>query len=486
MIFPRRLTPLLLLGLAHAGLAAAASPAETPPPPPSLADRAAPSARYPSYPSYLQALQLLAGGNAPAARALLEDLVIAQPDFAGAWLDLALACAQSGDLPAALEHLAYIRSRFPLSAALQRQLELWQGRWQQALQTPTQDAAPGSSSPDAWHGQLGLTLGAGNNVNGGIQSAGLNLSLQDGSQLWLPLAATARPQAAAWGQLELSAWRRLLLAPLSEASTAPQPDAGLGAALAAHLPAGRLYPLLRLRSRQLPGASQWNQASLQAGLLWQGLPDAAGRQWQASAWLQHERYGQATRQTSQRLSLQRHLPWQGQGQGQDCRLYGGLELEARHTPGLPLGALIGWLELGLGCRLAPLALLGPASALAPPGQLHLRLRSGLDTASSPQRPGGDSRPSELLLAWQQPLSPSQLFELRWQHAQSHDSQGYSPLLAQGAARRLRRQACALGFIQRLTPAWEVRLDLDWQRQSSNLEIFRQQSRQASLGLSWQW
>ena len=381
---------------------------------------------------YRQALLLLEQGQPQAARQLLEEIVAEQPGFAGAWLDLALATYQSGDTPAALEHLIYLRQQFPLPVALEQQLDDWEKTWQQTPRAPAPD-------PEAWQGEVSLDLGHSNNINGGLAQERITLTLPGGQQAILPLAPEQRPRGGAYTQFGLEAWRRW------------------------SLENGSLYPLLRLRTRQMHTTTDYNQLDLQGGLIYQTLPDPAGRAWQASLLLQHDTLGGSTLLQSTRLLLQRQHNQAG------CRLAWGGELEYRRYPGLPLDGRFTWLNLGLACRTSPATQLG--------GQL----RGGREHAQ-PGQPGGDTRQYELSLQGSHRLDKGGSLELQWLYSQSRDQQGYSPLLENGTPRTLRRQQLNLAWRHPLGAGWEARMSLDLQHQRSNLALFTQKARQITLGL----
>ena len=69
-----------------------------------------------------------------------------------------------------------------------------------------------------------------------------------------------------------------------------------------------------------------------------------------------------------------------------------------------------------------------------------------------------------------------------------DATGYSPLLESGARRSLRRTALRAEYSLPLPVAshWQLALGAEWQRQSSNLALFRQQSHGAYVALRTQW
>lgn len=393
-----------------------------------------PFVRAPLAERYRQALRHLEQDEPQAARLLLEQIVAEQPEFAGAWLDLALAAQRSGDTLAALEHLAYVRQQFPMTPALARQIEHWRQVWQAPR--------PAAVAPDAWQGEISLDLGYNNNVNGGLSQDQITLSIPGGGHAILPLAPGYRPRGDAYAQLGIQTWRRWQL------------DSG-----------SSLYPLLRLRWRRMQSEGDYNQLDLQGGFIYQTAPDAQDRAWQASLLLQHDRLGGAPLIQGQRLILQR---LQSHAQ---CRIAWGGEIERRHYPGLPLDGLLAWLDLGVACKT------GAATQLAG------SLRGGHERALNAQRPGGDNRQIELALQGSHRLPNGSTIDMRLQHTRSEDQEGYSALLADNAPRRLRRNQLNVVLRHPLNVDWEARLMFELQRQSSNLEIFSQNARQLNLGVS---
>lgn len=388
----------------------------------------------PLHSRYRQAVRWLDAGQPEHARTLLAELVTDYPDFAGAWLDLALATYQAGDAVAASEYLEIIRQRFPLTPAMARQLALWQETWRRP---PAVSGTPPTRR--GWQGEISLESGYSNNVNGGLSQDSVTLTLPGGSA-YLPLAAESRPQADSFVQLSTQAWQRV------------------------HLANGTMHPIVRLRWRSHRQASDYDQLDAQGGLLYSSLPSAEGSAWQGSLMVQHLRQGGGVLINSQRLAVHRVLTVGG------CRFSGGGEYERRSTPGLPLASQLLWLESGFSCTVAD------------SGQLAATLRGGKEYARYADRPGGDNRQLELALHGSWLLAPRTRLEAHWSYSRLHDSAGYSPLLEAGARRRQQRRHGQLSVRHALDAYWEASASIDWQRQESNLAIFRQQARQFTLGV----
>lgn len=380
----------------------AAEPPAAEPLPPALAAR------------YQQALQLLQSGAFHQAQSLLEDIVAAHPRFAGAWLDLALAAWQAGDTVAALEHLAYVRQHFPLPPALYRQILAWQQHWQSsAPAAPVADDR--SARPQDWQAELSLEQGHNSNVNGGLLHDQIALSLPEGGVVSLPIDAAYYPRGDRYTQLGLLAAKKMAY------------DFGL------------LHPLLYVRERRMQTESAYDQSDVQAGLIYQTLPNESGRRWQLSLFWRQDRQGGRALLETRRLSLQR------QYQGQHCRTFWGGEIEARNYFNHPLDGRLYWLSLGGSCIL-------PTAT-----QLTLNLRGGRDRPRGRDRPGGEMHQYDIGLQAIQPLGGGRSLEVRWQSQRSQDQAGYSPLLAQNAPRRLRRNQYELLFQVPLETRWALKL-----------------------------
>jgi hypothetical protein len=398
---------------------------------------------------YQLGLSALAARQPQLARQALERVVSARPEFAGAWLDLALATFQSGDGVAAIEHLEYLRSQFSLPPAVAAQIDRWFDQWQTTPQNqpPLQAGQAGQAPPTAatpgagWAGELQLGLGRDSNVNNGLDRRQIILSLPTGNTLF-DLDDAYRPRAG------LSTLFGLNLG---------GPSVKLGA--------GRISPLLLLRSKQLAHDGDYNTLDLQPGLVYQHPPSSdGGGNWQAHLMAQHYRLGGQPLFNGLRLSAVRNQAWQA------CQGSASADLEAKAHQRVPSlsGKLLDF-GAGLSCRLS-----------AEYG-LSLSAKTSLDRAG-PTRAGGNSRSTELQLRFDHAISPTQSLQSAWQHLRTTDQAGYSPLLQDNAPRSLQRNTLSLSLRQVIAPAWEARLSLERFVQRSNLALFEQRGSQLLLGL----
>ncbi len=153
-----------------------------------------------------------------------------------------------------------------------------------------------------------------------------------------------------------------------------------------------------------------------------------------------------------------------------CRPSLGMEGESRSFPTAPEleGRFLG-LRVGLACDVGP-------------GRLNLLARSGQDAARA-SRPGGNQRQTELRLFWSRRVGAGQLVTDLGLYGQQ-DSNGYSPLLANGATRHVRRATLYVEYAYPISPNLSVLASLEGLGQHSNVELFDVSGRALYVGLRW--
>ena len=386
---------------------------------------------------YRLGLAALAADQPDLARQALERVVVLRPGFAGAWLDLALATARSGDTAAAVEHLEYLRGQFILPPALATQVNYWLSLWQ----TPRSAAV----SP-AWQGEISIGLGYDSNANTGPARQQIPLSLASGSSLF-DVDQAFQPRADRFSVIGL---------------TLAGPSQLLGP--------GRIGPVLLLRSKRLTQEKEFSTLDLQPGLQYQGHQgpqrpggaDTPEGSWQVNLFAQHYRQGGQALYNGLRVGAQHSLPWR------TCERSAGAEIETRFHQRTPsLGGTLYSANTGLSC---PLFGSDRKSTLA------ASLKAGFEQARF-DRAGGNNRTVEFTMRYEQLLNATQSLQATWQIAQIADQTGYSPLLENNAARRLRRQTISLGMRQIISQSWEVYLNVDYFQQRANLPLFDQKGSQ---------
>lgn len=120
------------------------------------------------------------------------------------------------------------------------------------------------------------------------------------------------------------------------------------------------------------------------------------------------------------------------------------------------------------------------------------LRAGLDEAQNVDRPGGDQRQYSARIAGYIPMTSGwggitrsgALIDVELSHFD--DAAGYSPLLDNGAVRRLQRQTVRAEYMFTVRKLWQWSLGVEWVRQRSSLELFRMQSHGPYVALRAQW
>lgn len=109
-----------------------------------------------------------------------------------------------------------------------------------------------------------------------------------------------------------------------------------------------------------------------------------------------------------------------------------------------------------------------------------RLNYIQDMARSKDRPGGDSSGWTVDFQWQRPLY-SGTFNSSLKYTSLKDKQGYSSLLDNGANRKRFRTDFSLEYIHPLAGDTQFSLMLTQQRQTSNIDLFKQRSTRVSAG-----
>lgn len=435
--------------LSHAVLAVCPGDAGEPLPPPEklqaseedLERLTAECGSQPGYLAYRGAI-LNALGRPDAAAVLLEQALLLDPQRAGTQIDYAEALAALGDRASAVALLRDVLARPDVPPALRPQLE----RRLAAIDAQRRfDALAALTNLRTWAGTgwqgggtLTAKLGRDTNLNSAPAHDSLTLTLPGGDGV-LALADRFRPRAGS--------------ATLLEGNGQMVRPADGGAALQVYGDA---------RMRVTPAASDTNYQQLQAGAA-RSQPLSGGFALFSIAASQL-RYGGSALFRALRLVASRD--WQTGG----CRPSLGVEGESRSFPtaGELDGRFVG-VRVGLSCSLGP-------------DRLSVALRGGQDTAQA-DRPGGNQRQTDLRLLWSRPVGAGRLgADLSWYRQQ--DAGGYSPVLANGASRRINRTILYLEYAYPVSATWSVLATLEALGQRSNVELFDVTGRALYFGLRW--
>lgn len=398
---------------------------------------------------YAKGLQALSEGRPAEARAALQEAVAADPSFAGAWLDLAIATHAAGDPVQAEEFLTILEDRFQLPEAIATGVANLRRRLQESSAT--------SVAAGSWRWRRAFQAGAGHdsNANAGLARTDLTLTLPGGG-LVLPIDPALRPQSDRYAL------------------------ASLGIEGARRQGPGQLELSGSIRARANTQVTDFDTRELQAGIGYAGdapVPGKARLSWLPGPWrvganVQQLHLGGRTLLNS--LSLSALHAWAAL----PCSPQGAVEIDHRSFPVAPnLDSRLLWLSAAAVC---------PSSWLGSGGKLGATLRAGSETArhafsSTGGRPGGNTRHLEATFthqwSWAGPNGTHRL-EAQAQWAWARDSEGYSPLLDNNARRTVRRAGAGVTYSIPLEPAgtdgsgWIANLLVQGFQQRSNLELFR--------------
>lgn len=397
------------------------------------------------------------------ARETLLDVVALEPDFAGAWLDLALATAGAGDLAQAQEFLDILEARFTLPQPLAEGVAALRLRLTEALSQPERITAW------QWRRSAQTGLGFDTNANAGVALDALTLTLPAGL-LELPLARSFRPRSDGFA-----------LASVAAAGTRPIGD-------------GQIDVDLSLRGRRNFEEDDFDTLDLRAGFGWtiggspgggDGEPARGDGPWRLSASLQHIRLGGSALGNSLGFAVDRAWP------ALPCRPTAGAEVDFRTYPvARTLDATMLWLGGAARCR----GLVGAPER----SSFGVEARVGYAFArngpgSTEARPGGDTRHLEIGAShewyWVVRRGMRRLqAQFVWEHAS--DTDGYSPLLRSNRRRNVSRSVAGIAYSVPLAPVAghpvELVFGAQWYRQRSNLELFRLSGEIYQLSLRAHW
>jgi tetratricopeptide (TPR) repeat protein len=419
--------------------------------------------------AYEAAIAALQAGDADRARTLLLDVVRRAPQFAGAWLDLAIATQRMGDLAQAEEFLDLIEQRFTVPPALQRAIaelrdRIRQGERLVAMASAAQQppAGPPTASAARTRVQAQVSAGYDANANAGLSASAVSLTLPGGS-ISLPLAENFRPRGEGFSAAQLS-W---------EGAFEPLAAVLKGAARA------EVGASVRSLAYRREHAFSTDELQISAALNWPGP-------WRLSAQAQHLRLGGVPLLSSAGGALRRAWP------AAPCQPLALFELDRRRFENSPnLDSRLLWAGLQGNC---------PMQGGGVVWQLRMGHEVGLtapdpDSGARTARPGGATLHREVALLhrrvlpglpgpWKQSQPPR--LEALLQSTHSQDTDPYSPLLADNAKRQVRRVTVGLTLAVPLGRTAAFTVSSQAYRQVSNLEIFGLGGRLFMMNLQKQW
>lgn len=379
-------------------------------------------------------------GDYELAGSAYERAVMIQPDFAGAWLDLAVVTRLSGDDATAQSLFDYVIQEFSPPPPLLARISMLR---RQTISPTLATIVPASSG---WHGELRTQVGHDSNANNGITLTSLPLVAGAGIIVDIPIADEERARG----------------------DTAYQSSALLRYGHAFNDRGDRRGEvLLALTQRSNHDLKDYNTRDLLVG----------------GSLIQDTDYGSISQRfTVQQIRLggrdllygaRAALGWERQYGA--CRVGLGGELEQRHYSSVSnLDARIIWLQGGGGC----LARVGNT-----PVQAAVLLRSGHDTAVH-ERAGGDARRYEMTTVLAAELRPRVVLEGLFALAQTHDSNLYSDILADNAVRRTTRSQARLQLQFPLIGPVDGFVSIERLKQRANIGLFDQSGRIIWAGIRY--
>ena len=385
----------------------------------------------PAYFNLLGILALKIGDYATAVTAF-ERVVLMQPENAGAWLDLAIASAETGNTTGATGYFDYIESQFNPPPVVRVVISRYRARM----------AARGDVSP--WQSHVDAMFGVDTNANSGLQTSAIPLT---------------------FGADRIN----LVLDPSFQARSDRFLQAGAGTRYRQRLGSNIAELSMGVRTREYLNEKNFStvSANLSAGL------HRATLLGDASAWLHLERLwlGGASLLNNLRAVAQIERPIEA------CRLGMSAETEwRRYTTLKSLDSNLVWGQAGVACdwKLAQI-----------PVQTILIGRIGFDDPTG-ARAGGYTRHNELIAQIGMPLAWGARADLSMSLAQARDDEGYSPLLEQNAARSLDRHTIRLAVVAPMTPEIDLQILAEDNRFKSNLALFRQSGKSLSVGFRYRF
>lgn len=382
---------------------------------------------------YLLGVTALAAEDNNLALNALERVVMRDPNFAGAWLDLAIAYYRLGDQATATELLAHIEQNFNPPENLKIQIADVRKKLNQ------------KNYIQGWRVSLMGLLGRAENANFGINSASFQLTPIGAPPVDVVVAGSSRPKSSNASEWRLDAYRQF------------KHDSGSKSEV-------QIFGRMR-HYNQVDGQDLGD-----IGAYWiVTRPIDTKLETSQGVSLRHVMIDQKSIATfasilgGLRLSL-----------GQ-CSLGGRLEFERRILDGDQANADVPWVGGSVSC---------PFQSITLDGQY----RYGWDNPDGTRAGGKTIRQESSLQARWTPKETLQLRALVY-YADYQDQEGYSQLLNNNAKRHIRRfgQRVELDWWLPIThnPGWSLHLEADNVENDANIEVVKFRDTQVFMGLRYQ-
>lgn len=369
-------------------------------------------------------------GNAAEAAELLERSLLLNPDNGAAQIDYSQALFVQGQLFPALEINAQLLAREDLPSNLRPGIEERQQYWRSF--TRDRDVS------------FDLLAGYDNNLN----------SAPDSNLITLTLSGESIP-------LELSSD--------FQATSGPYLNFRLGGRFRQLAPLHQQNWLFDVRGRF---SEDTGSDLLQLDGRYAFIKPSRRHSWQVNGGVSHLLFGGNSLFTAANLNVLYQPPTTT-----TCRPYLGLALQNQlFSNQNRLNALEGKASAGLNCPLQ----IGNRSH-----QISGEISALRNNAANSSRPGKDRDGWQFNMAWRFPALHGEIIS-QLNYTELEDAAGYSPLLANGAKRWLRRSYGLIQYRRALRSNLTLLANLFHQDQDSNLELFTSVDTTFEIGISYAW
>ncbi len=397
------------------------------------------------YFDYQLGVAALDAGQLSTAQQALERAVLVRPDFAGAWIDLALAHARLGETETALQIVEHIEGSFDVPLPLREQLRNLRAE----LAAPRLRAEWAASTLlGARSGYLQLSAGRDSNANLGLAASVFSLTPVGAPPLQVEIPPSARAAADGYVQLRGDLQQTLQVGESQK---------------------GRLY--LTGQYKEFGDLKEYN------------LADAAFS-------YAHE------------YALPKSPDWAVEGVvGARTIVTGGNRLATISTAGVGLVMYDSHCRWGarFSNEIRDYGMSGYVDADVPTISLSATCRQSLSQVGvvasvardEPRmvRAGGRTDRFELGIHFAHQLSARVMLAASGAIGYYRDAQGYSPLLDNGATRQVTRSSLRVSWYWEFDPArpeWTLQAEIERLQDRSNLEIFNLDNTRAAAGIRFQF
>ena len=394
---------------------------------------------------YRLGVSALESGQPALAQQVLERVVLVKPDFAGAWIDLALAHARLGEIPTALQIVEHVESSFNVPVPLHEQLTRLRAELHRL-------AEPRSRIADMLmaerRGYLQLTAGRDSNANLGLATSVLSLTPVGQPPIQMEVAPGSRARPDTFVQMRGNLQQTLQFGESNR---------------------GRLH--LSGQYKDFSSLKDYNLGDLAASY---------AHEYALPQWRDWALEGTANLRGIL-IGGNRFATLSSTGLG-----------VVRYANGCRFGARAGreWRDYGIaGYVDADVRLLTFSATCQSEGvQFGLLANVARDNPLG-TRAGGQTDRQELGMHYALQLSPRLGVVLIGLVGQYRDSTGYSPLLENGAVRRITRTSARMEWLWQIypdRPEWAIQVEVERLQDHSNLEIFNFRNTLGAIGLRYQY